>query len=274
MEIPVRWRLEKGYCHAYEAVRTGSSALHGHHHFLLTLITGGEGVQTLNGREIPFGPGDLFLLSPADFHKNTLPSGGCFTYYGLKFTYELLDARLSELLAMDKLPLYLHLPPEAAEVGCFLFRQLVAECAGEGEQPGSRAYLQAMVEQLMILALRHMKSEERVCPEAFINRALGYLYSHFSEDITVGDAAAYVGYTPNYFNTCFHKQMGLPFGEYLRQMRLNYAENLLRCSRMPVTEVAYESGFGSLSYFSRCFREQYGIAPQQYRKTVPEKEEA
>ncbi len=272
MEIPVRWHLEKGYCHGYAAVRTGSSALHGHHHFLLTLITEGEGVQTLNGREIPFGPGDLFLLSPADFHKNTVPPGGGFSYYGLKFTYELLDARLSGLLALDKLPLYLHLPREAAEVACFLFRQLVAECAGE-EQPGSRAYLQAMVEQLMILALRHMKSEDRVCPEAFINRALGYLYSHFSENITVGDAAAYVGYTPNYFNTCFHRQMGLPFGEYLRQLRLNYAENLLRSSVVPVTEVASESGFGSLSYFSRCFRDQYGVGPQQYRKIIRDKEE-
>jgi len=273
MEIPVRWQLEKGCCHAYEAVRTGSSGLHGHHHFLLTLVTGGSGVQTLNGTRIPFGPGDLFLLSPADFHKNTLAPGESFSYYGLKFTYELLDARLSELLALDKLPLHLHLPPEAAEVACFLFRQLVAECREGETQPGSRAYLQAMVEQLMILALRHLRSEERVCPDTFINRALGYLYSHFSGPVSVGDAAAYVGYTPNYFNTCFHKQMGLPFGEYLRQLRLSYAENLLRCSGLPVTEVAAESGFGSLSYFSRCFRDKYGISPQQYRRSTHDKEE-
>jgi len=94
MEIPVRWRLEDGCCHAYEATHRESSALHGHHHFLLTLVTAGEGVQTLNGKEIPFGPGDLFLLSPADFHKNTIAPDGFFTYYGLKFTYELLVARI------------------------------------------------------------------------------------------------------------------------------------------------------------------------------------
>ena len=273
MEIPVRWQLENGYCHGYEAHRTGSSALHGHHHFLLTLITAGEGVQTLNGREIPIGPGDLFLLSPADFHKNTVPPGGGFNYYGLKFTYELLDARLSELLAMDKLPLHLHLSEESFDVACFLFRQLVAECAGGAKQLGSRAYVQAMVEQLMILALRQLGTEERACPEALINRALGYLYSHFAEPITVGDAAAYVGYTPNYFNTCFHRQMGMPFGEYLRQMRLNYAENLLRSSQLPVTEVASESGFSSLSYFSRCFRDSYRMSPQQYRKIIHIKED-
>lgn len=270
MEIPVRWRLENGYCHGYEAVRTASSALHGHHHFLLTLVTAGEGVQTLNGKEIPFGPGDLFLLSPADFHKNTVAPGASFTYYGLKFTYELLDARLSELCALDKLPLHLHLPEPAAATARFVFRQLIAECQSGQEQLGSRAYIQALVEQLVILALRQMKQEEQTCPEAFINRALGYLYTHFSEAITVGDAASYVGYTPNYFNTCFHRQMGQPFGEYLRQMRLTYAENLLRSSPLPVTEVAYESGFGSLSYFSRCFRDRYGVSPQEFRKNERE----
>ena len=270
MEMPVRWRLENGCCHAYEAVRNASSALHGHHHFLLTLITEGEGVQTLNGKEIPFAPGDLFLLSPADFHKNTVAPGASFTYYGLKFTYELLDARLAELVALDKLPLWLHLDAATAATAGFIFRQLIAECDAGKEQLGSRAYLQALVEQLVILALRQIGKDELVCPETFINRALGYHYSHFSESVTVGDAAAYVGYTPNYFNTCFHRQMGQPFGEYLRQMRLTYAENLLRSSQLPVTEVAYESGFGSLSYFSRCFRDQYGVSPQEYRKYLKE----
>lgn len=273
MDIPVRWRLDHTVCYAYEALRTGSSALHGHHHFLLTLITRGSGIQTLNGRQIPFSPGDLFLLSPADFHKNTLEEGKSFSYYGVKFTYELLDARLSELCALDRLPLYLHLPDQTAAVARGIFSQLVEECQNGQDRLGNRAYMQSLVEQLIILALREVKNDTLVCQEAFINRALGYLYSHFSESITVGDAAAYVGYTPNYFNTCFRQQMGVPFGEYLRQMRLNYAENLLRSSIMPVTEVAYESGFGSLSYFSRCFREKFQISPQEFRKYNHEKEQ-
>jgi len=272
MNIPVRWRLEDKICYAYEATRSYSSGLHGHHHFLLTLITEGSGVQTLNGREISFGPNDLFLLSPADFHKNTLEEGASFSYFGVKFTYDLLDDRLSELCALDKLPLYLHLQDSTAQVARNIFSQLIEECQRGEERLGNRAYLQLLVEQLIILALREIKKDALVCPQAFINRALGYLYSHFSEPITVGSAAAYVGYTPNYFNTCFRQQMGMPFGEYLKQMRLNYAENLLRSSQMPITEVAYESGFGSLSYFSRCFREFRGVSPQDYRKKYLEKE--
>ena len=266
MNIPVRWHLGDKVCFAYERTRSQSSNLHGHHHFLLTLITEGTGVQTLNGREIPFGPNDMFLLSPADFHKNSVADGASFSYFGVKFTYDLLDDRLSELCALDKLPLYLHLTDSTAGVARSIFVQLIEECRNGQERLGNRAYLQLLVEQLIILVLREIKKDALVSPQLFLNRALGYLYSHFSEPITVGDAAAYVGYTPNYFNTCFRQQMGVPFGAYLKQMRLNYADNLLRTSQMPITEVAYESGFGSLSYFSRCFCKEYGISPQEYRR--------
>lgn len=272
MNVPVRWRLEDRVCYAYEATRSHSSGLHGHHHFLLTLITKGTGVQVLNGREIHFKPGDMFLLSPADFHKNTLTNGASFSYYGVKFTYDLLDDRLSELCALDRLPLYLHLKDSTAKTARNIFSQLVEECQIGEERLGNRAYLQLLLEQLIILALREIKKDALVAPMAFINRALGYIYSHFSETITVADAATYVGYTPNYFNTCFRQQMGMPFGEYLQQMRLNYAENLLRSSLMPVTEVAYESGFASLSYFSRCFKEARDMSPQKYRKQYAERQ--
>lgn len=271
MSVLVRWTMEEAVCNAYEAVRVQSSGLHGHHHFLLTLITDGSGVQTLNGRQIPFQKDDVFFLSPADFHKNTLQEGESFSYYGLKFSYELLDDRLADLCALDRLPMYLHLSQGDAKAAKEVFCRLIDECSQGKECLGSKAYRQALAEQLIILVLRQAQQDEKVRPEAFINRALGYLHSHFSEPITVADAAAYVGYTPNYFNTCFRQQMGVPFGEYLRQMRLGYGENLLRSSQMPVTEVAYESGFGSLSYFSRCFCKQYGISPQEYRKKYTER---
>ena len=52
MKMPVRFRLEDAVCDAYRVTKGTSSSLHGHHHFLLTLITRGEGVQVVNGKEI------------------------------------------------------------------------------------------------------------------------------------------------------------------------------------------------------------------------------
>ena len=78
MSVLVRWTMEEAVCNAYEAVRVKSSGLHGHHHLLLTLISEGMGVQTLNGRDILFQPDDVFFLSPADFHEKRSGKGKVF----------------------------------------------------------------------------------------------------------------------------------------------------------------------------------------------------
>lgn len=288
MSMPVRWQMQDlidehqkphranqhtdeqhiPICDACLIKERVSSILHGHQHFIMTLVVRGDGIQTLNGEDISFVEDDLFLLSPADFHSNTLPAGKSFDYYRLCFSYELLDARLSGIFAPDRLPLYLHLSADTAALAKDIFAKLVDESENGQERAGHRVYLQALAEQLLILVMREMAPSQVSQPSTPVNRALGYLHAHFHEPISVGDAAAYAGYTPNYFNYCFRNQMGIPFGEYLRNMRLTYAENLLRSSAIPVTEIAFESGFGSLSHFSRSFREKYGCAPQEYRRKL------
>lgn len=53
--------------------------------------------------------------------------------------------------------------------------------------------------------------------------------------------------------------------EYLRIVRLKKAAELLNVSKMNVSEIAYEVGFNDPDYFSKCFKEQFGVTPRQYR---------
>lgn len=266
MSLPTKWHLEKDVCDAYEAKNHTSSALHGHYHFLLIYITDGRGVQTLNGKEIPFSEGDMFLLSPADFHKNTVESGSTYDYYGVKFPFELLNKRLSGLFEISKLPISVTIPEKSRGSVKDIFERLIEESANGGARIAGKIYLQNMVEELIIFALRELPRERLENNSEFLNRSLGYLYSHFFENITVNDVAEHIGYTANYFNFKFKEEIGIPLGEYLRNLRLTYSENLLKSSEMSVTEIALESGFGNLSYFSRAFKDRYGISPKEYRE--------
>ena len=286
--IPIRWNMQDmieerpqphrksihegsrdlPICDASKITGRSSSVLHGHQYFIMTLITRGNGIQSINGKDIPFCPGDLFLLSPADFHCITLAEGDTFDYLRLCFLYELMDEKLSALFPPDKLPLHLHLSDDCAPQIKNIFLRLIEECETEENQIGRNIYLQALTEQLLILVLRQLPPSHTPVSSAPVNRALGYVHAHFHEPISVGDAAAFVGYTPNHFNFCFRSQIGIPFGEYLRNMRLTYGENLLKASKMPVTEVAFESGFNSLSHFSRSFREKHGCSPMEYRQNA------
>ena len=272
MKMPIRWSLEKPVCDAYEVKGGTSTELHGHHHFLITLITRGKGTQLLNGEEIEFMPNDVFILSPADFHKNTLADGENYDYFGVKFPYELLDERLAQFSSIESFPIHIRLSDDVAAIMCSIFRQLIDESQNGKSRIANGVYMQSLVEQIFILAMRQFTPKvPNDAPGEFINRTLGYLYTNFCKRITVADVARYVGYTPNYFNSKFRVLMGETFSSYLYNMKLKYAKNLLHSGDMSATQIAYEVGFCSLSHFSRSFSRLYGVSPQKYKKSIMQK---
>lgn len=64
----------------------------------------------------------------------------------------------------------------------------------------------------------------------------------------------------------FSKYFGSSFGEYIRNSRLEKACALLTNKSLMLTEIAFESGFSDQSHFIRCFKQKYGMTPNQYRK--------
>ena len=266
MKPLVRWNMENTVYDAYKACGASSSELHGHRHFLLTLITRGKGLQILNGEEIPFREGDVFLLSPADFHKNLLDIDESYDFYGVKFKFETLDPRLSAIFGLNALPIHISLSAKDYQKATALFSELVAAAEATPLHSITDVYKKTLVEQLIIVVMQNLNGSLKKHESPFAVRMLEYLYSHFCEHISVSDAAAYVGYTPNHFNTIFRTAFGTPFSEYLWTMRLEYAKNLVSSNEMPLTDVAAEAGFLSLAHFSRKFKEKYGLSPKEYRK--------
>lgn len=64
------------------------------------------------------------------------------------------------------------------------------------------------------------------------------------------------------------KLTGLSPGQYIKSIRLQKAKEMLEAD-VTVSEAAYESGFGTLSNFTKVFREKYGITPSQWRQARP-----
>ena len=98
-----------------------------------------------------------------------------------------------------------------------------------------------------------------------ITAAMGYINSHFREDLSLDDVAEFSGFSRYYFSRSFKKQTGYSFKDYLCQKRLQVAKDLLIRSNTSMREVATESGFGSVATFNRVFREKKGCTPTQYR---------
>ncbi len=73
-------------------------------------------------------------------------------------------------------------------------------------------------------------------------------------------------YSPAYLSLFFKEQMGNNFSDYLEEVRMNHAEDLLMNSFMSVSEIAEAVGYNSANTFCRAFRRIYGMSPGQYRR--------
>lgn len=93
----------------------------------------------------------------------------------------------------------------------------------------------------------------------------GYVEHYFAQDISLSMLAKAYHYNEKYLGRLFKKQTGMAFHEYLNEKRLEYAKKLLQERQGSVMDAALQSGFNSVTYFNRLFKQRYGITPTEYR---------
>ena len=102
-----------------------------------------------------------------------------------------------------------------------------------------------------------------------ITRAKQFIKEHQADEISLGDVAKAVNTSTFYFCKMFKKATGLNFTDYLSRVRVEKARNLLLNPNLRVSEIAFASGFQSLSHFNRVFRRIAGESPTRYREKLP-----
>lgn len=100
-----------------------------------------------------------------------------------------------------------------------------------------------------------------------VNQAVDYIDAHATEDLTLQDVSSAVAVSPRYFHRMFKSVVQENVGEYIIRRKLEIAVHyILFWQWMTLTEIALQSGFSSLSSFSRAFKAHYGLNPTTYMK--------
>ena len=94
-----------------------------------------------------------------------------------------------------------------------------------------------------------------------------FIAQNYTEKLTVEQIGACVKLHPNYAMNLFQKTFGTTLISYLTQHRVSHAQRLLATTEQTVTEIAFESGFLSISRFNDAFRRACGRSPREYRKS-------
>lgn len=93
-----------------------------------------------------------------------------------------------------------------------------------------------------------------------------YIFFHLSEELTLQQTAAALGINKNFLSGIFRDTVGISFGEFVKNVRIERAKSLLQKQDLTVTEIAYECGFGCVRSFNRAFLKCMGCTPTEYRK--------
>ena len=238
---------------------THNYPLHWHDYFEIEFVVSGKGTQILNGKEYALKPGSLYIVSPNDFHA---------VYPDKKLTLFNASFQISELP-------YEVIEPLTKSSGicttCIRdefdrFDALFTLLCDAKEKIKDDRYFKTLLNGLLLLIQTKLPMYKSTQYNA-VQAAKLYIRTHFRQNPSLAEIANAVYLSPNYLCEKFRKETGKTVLNFLTEQKINYAETLLKSTKLSVTDICFSSGFSSLSNFLRAFKLYKNISPVAYRKS-------
>lgn len=259
----------------------GYTRLHWHEELQFCCVTRGAVTFSVNEKTYELHTGDGIFINSGYLHMARPLADPDSTYICLDIHPRLLCGFAGSVLeqkyvlpalddpALVEVPLYRKEPWQAALL------QRIREIYRESEQkkPGWELFITARLYEIFGEVLRHRPDvpvvRHRSQANAVAQRILGYLTAHYSEKITLAQVAAAASYTEGECCRIFKRFTGETIFNYLRELRLEQSIRLLTTTDQSISEIAYNCGFQSASYYIEAFGRQFGCTPRAYRKQGP-----
>jgi AraC-like DNA-binding protein len=152
---------------------------------------------------------------------------------------------------------------------CGQWQRLLCDITKEyhAKEAGFELAIKAKLYELMLLILRESPTGDSKILSRGSRQILSFVFKNADDpELSLEGAAAALKLNKFYFSHAFKKYAGQSFHSYLVKTRVNFAKQYLRESEMPVTDIAFSSGFNSLQTFNRVFKALTGFTPGDYRR--------
>ncbi|WP_379359542.1 MULTISPECIES: helix-turn-helix domain-containing protein [unclassified Paenibacillus] len=249
---------------------------HWHEHLEFLFIESGEAIIECGSVPIEAKPGDLIVVNSNELHYGISRSSD-LAYHVLIADISLLhsgsvDAAETKFIApisQNQLLFSNLVRGDAATVSCM--HALIGEL--ERRDFGYEVAIKSELYRLLALLLRgHVatvltKDEhaERMKNVARFEPVFRYIAENYQAPLTVEQLSGIAGLSRFHFSRLFKELTGRTVTEYVTAVRLDKADHLLRSTGLSVTEVAVESGFNDIYYFSRTFKKHKKVPPSKFR---------
>ncbi len=141
------------------------------------------------------------------------------------------------------------------------------EYAQRMQHAASGKELKRLTKELVGRICEEVRKERRSDYSPYVKKALNYMDANLGNPVTVGEVSEAAGISRSHFVKLFVRETGMTMKRYLAKKRCEIAVNLLLDSDLSIQEIGAYVGYPDNNYFSKVFRIQTGVSPQDYRKS-------
>lgn len=268
-DMPESFRIYKVRRDGTHIVQTS----HIHPYYEIMYLLSGDCTFFIDHDVYKIGKGDLVIVPKGALHRSTYPEKGYSERVVLSFKEDNLDW-LKEIIGIDTVkdsltPGVISIPDKRREYVESLMNKMLFE--SDGQDILSPAFIKTGFVELLLFIIRCQRFEQNVIKEFDVDNLMirdiaTYIYDNYDKRITLDDISERFHISRSYLSKKFKAVTGFGFKEYLINIRVKKACDLLLETNKSITDIAFECGFNDSNYFGDAFRHVKGVSPNKYRK--------
>lgn len=254
---------------------------HWHDEMEAGMIVEGELVLTAGTEKTVLSPGQGFFINSGVLHGAWDSQDSCCRFHSLVFHPRLIGGSVDSIFWQN----YLQPVLESQSLSSLWMKgeeswRREAVCrieeawqAMKGEEPGYEFQVRDSLSRLIYLIWSHLSLEPSgklsagaVRSWERIKQMLRFIQENYSRDLDTRQIAASAMISESECLRCFHRVLGVTPIQYVKQLRIQKAADLLLSTSWSVSEIGVSCGFREMSYFAKTFRRIKGMTPSQYRR--------
>ncbi|MEM1002237.1 MAG: AraC family transcriptional regulator [Bacteroidota bacterium] len=243
---------------------------HYHPELELTLILRGQGTRFIGDSILPFMDLDLVLVGKnVPHHWVSRESLEDQVAYVFQFSAEIFDP-FTELMPLKSLFLRAKRGIQFKNLNQELVQEIQAfEHLNELERISALIRLLSQLEAYksyeLLASENYQARREKISAQLKFSKINNYILEHLDTKLTVSEVSKVAHMVPQSFCRWFKKHSGHSFISFVNITRVENACQLLLTTDMPIQDVAFSSGFESISHFNRTFKKIKGVSPREFR---------
>ncbi len=235
-------------------------------HFMIHYVMSGKGSFTIGGKKYPLTEKYGFLIVPDELAYYVADEDDPWTYVWIGFGGRRAQEIVSQLGLSLQQPVF---KSDKSKDIYNLVKDMMDHNTFSVEDALRRNGLLSLFLSVIASGLSVTPKSDFGSANDYVTRAQAYVRSNYCNPIKVTDIADYVCINRSYLYTLFQNALGISPQQYLSRYRIAKAVELLQLTSLPIESIAISCGYSDPLVFSKAFRQEKGLSPSAYRKSLP-----